>query len=89
MFRYIVLEGRQLDTKEERVPVNVTNAVSWRADSIYHRKNEVFLDVIEYLDVLVRLRNADTPRNVTSGSHKLEHANPYPNLIYKLLACYI
>ena len=34
--------------------MNVTNAVSWRGDSIYYRKNEVFLDVIESVDVLVR-----------------------------------
>jgi len=31
----------------------VTNAVSWRSEGIKHRKNEVFLDVIESLNLLV------------------------------------
>jgi AP-1 complex subunit mu len=33
----------------------VTNAVSWRTEGIKYRKNEVFLDVIESVNMLVRL----------------------------------
>ncbi len=33
----------------------VTNAVSWRSEGIRYRKNEVFLDVIESVNLLVRL----------------------------------
>lgn len=33
----------------------VTNAVSWRSEGIRYRKNEVFLDVIESVNMLVRL----------------------------------
>lgn len=36
-----------------RPPVAVTNAVSWRSEGIKHRKNEIFLDVIEKLNLLV------------------------------------
>lgn len=32
----------------------VTNAVSWRSEGIRYRKNEVFLDVIESVNMLVR-----------------------------------
>jgi len=32
----------------------VTNAVSWRSEGIKYRKNEVFLDVIESVNLLVR-----------------------------------
>jgi len=32
----------------------VTNAVSWRTEGIRYRKNEVFLDVIESVNMLVR-----------------------------------
>ncbi|KAF8749890.1 Clathrin assembly protein ap47 [Rhizoctonia solani] len=39
-----------------RPPVAVTNAVSWRSEGIRYRKNEVFLDVIESVNLLV---NAD------------------------------
>ena len=31
----------------------VTNAVSWRSEGIRYRKNEVFLDVIESVNILV------------------------------------
>lgn len=31
----------------------VTNAVSWRTEGIRYRKNEVFLDVIESVNMLV------------------------------------
>jgi AP-1 complex subunit mu len=34
-------------------PVAVTNAVSWRSPDIYHKKNEIFLDVVEKLNILV------------------------------------
>lgn len=33
----------------------VTNAVSWRSEGIKYRKNEVFLDVIESVNLLVIL----------------------------------
>jgi AP-1 complex subunit mu len=36
-----------------RPPIAVTNAVSWRSEGIRYRKNEVFLDVIESLNLLV------------------------------------
>jgi len=31
----------------------VTNAVSWRSEGIKHKKNEIFLDVVEKLNLLV------------------------------------
>jgi AP-1 complex subunit mu len=31
----------------------VTNAVSWRSEGIRYRKNEVFLDVVESINMLV------------------------------------
>ena len=38
-----------------RPPSTVTNAVSWRSEGISYRKNEVFLDVIESLNLLGKL----------------------------------
>ncbi len=38
-----------------RPPVAVTNAVSWRSEGIKYRKNEVFLDVIESVNLLVNI----------------------------------
>lgn len=35
------------------MPTTVTNAVSWRSEGIKYKKNEVFIDVIESINVLV------------------------------------
>eukprot|EP00968_Pinguiococcus_pyrenoidosus_P007840 scaffold535_cov260-Pinguiococcus_pyrenoidosus.AAC.33 len=49
---YITQEGNRLEATP-RPPVAVTNAVSWRSEGIRHRKNEIFLDVVEKLNLLV------------------------------------
>ncbi|KAA8498595.1 AP-1 complex subunit mu [Porphyridium purpureum] len=36
-----------------RPPPAVTNAVSWRSEGIKHARNEIFLDVIEKLNILI------------------------------------
>lgn len=48
---YITQEGHQIN--ETKLPPAVTNAVSWRAENVKYRKNEVFLDVIESVNILV------------------------------------
>ncbi|KAK2511515.1 hypothetical protein Q9966_016621 [Columba livia] len=50
---YITQEGRKLETGKWRVPSTVTNAVSWRSEGIKYKKNEVFIDVIESVNLLV------------------------------------
>ncbi|XP_065715266.2 AP-1 complex subunit mu-2 [Patagioenas fasciata] len=50
---YITQEGRKLETGKSRVPSTVTNAVSWRSEGIKYKKNEVFIDVIESVNLLV------------------------------------
>lgn len=54
LFRYITQERYMLDIAP-RPPMAVTNAVSWRSDGLKYRKNEVFLDVIESVNMLVSL----------------------------------
>lgn len=39
--------------KDSRIPSSVTNIVNWRPEGIKHAKNEIFLDVIEKLNMLV------------------------------------
>ncbi|CAO4363678.1 unnamed protein product [Caenorhabditis nigoni] len=48
---YITQEGQKL-VSAPRPPMAVTNAVSWRSEGIKYRKNEVFLDVIESVNML-------------------------------------
>jgi AP-1 complex subunit mu len=49
---YITQESHKLEIAP-RPPMAVTNAVSWRGEGIKYRKNEVFLDVVESVNVLV------------------------------------
>jgi len=51
---FITQEGNRLATDvSNKPPVALTNAVSWRSEGIVHKKNEVFLDVVEKLNLLV------------------------------------
>ena len=52
--RYITQEGHKLEVAP-RPPEALTNAVSWRGQGIKYRKNEVFLDVIESVNLLVTI----------------------------------
>jgi len=54
LHRYITQESYKLEV-QVRPPIAVTNAVSWRSEGIRYRKNEVFLDVIESVNLLVCL----------------------------------
>ncbi|KAJ2783968.1 AP-1 adaptor complex mu subunit Apm1, partial [Coemansia linderi] len=49
---YITQESHMLEVTP-RPPMAVTNAVSWRSEGISYRKNEVFLDVVESINMLV------------------------------------
>mmetsp|Transcript_10101 Transcript_10101/g.13336 ORF Transcript_10101/g.13336 Transcript_10101/m.13336 type:complete len:459 (-) Transcript_10101:123-1499(-) len=45
--------NRTAQDVSSKPPVALTNAVSWRAEGIKHKKNEIFLDVVEKLNLLV------------------------------------
>jgi len=49
---YITQDSHKMAV-QVRPPSTVTNAVSWRSEGISYRKNEVFLDVVESLNLLV------------------------------------
>jgi len=51
---YITQEGNRSSMENQpKPPMALTNAVSWRSEGIVHKKNEVFLDVVEKLNLLV------------------------------------
>mmetsp|Transcript_44851 Transcript_44851/g.54292 ORF Transcript_44851/g.54292 Transcript_44851/m.54292 type:complete len:458 (+) Transcript_44851:157-1530(+) len=51
---FITQEGnRMAQDVNSKPPVALTNAVSWRTEGIKHKKNEIFLDVVEKLNLLV------------------------------------
>jgi AP-1 complex subunit mu len=49
----ITQEGNRLEAAAPRPSNALTNQVSWRSEGIKHRKNEIFLDVVEKLNLLV------------------------------------
>ncbi|KAG2186105.1 hypothetical protein INT43_002543 [Umbelopsis isabellina] len=53
-----------------RPPMAVTNAVSWRSEGIKYKKNEIFLDVIESVNLLVN-SNGNVLRSEVLGSVKM------------------
>ena len=52
------------------VPVAASNVVSWRTDGIKHNKNEIFLDVVEKLNLLVS-NNGTVLRSEILGTVKM------------------
>ncbi len=52
------------------VPTAASNAVGWRPDNIKYNKNEVFLDVIEKLNILVS-SNGTVLRSEVLGAVKM------------------
>lgn len=48
-----VQERHQYETKALTVPQALTQKVGWRKEGIVHSKNEIFLDVVEQLNLLV------------------------------------
>lgn len=69
MRRYITQESHKLEVA--RPPIAVTNAVSWRSEGIRYRKNEVFLDVVESLNLLVSA-NGNVLRSEILGAIKMK-----------------
>ncbi|MCO5586283.1 hypothetical protein L7F22_040222 [Adiantum nelumboides] len=54
----------------QRPPMAVTNAVSWRSEGIRYKKNEVFLDVVESVNILVN-SNGQVVRSDVVGALKM------------------
>jgi AP-1 complex subunit mu len=69
--QYIMQEGFKLDKKKVEVPSVVTGAVSWRAEGIKYRKNEVFLDVVESINLMVS-GNGTVLRSEIVGAVKMK-----------------
>ncbi|XP_048377627.1 AP-1 complex subunit mu-1-like isoform X1 [Stegostoma tigrinum] len=67
---YITQQGHKLEVSAPRPPATVTNAVSWRSEGIKYKKNEVFIDVIEGVNVLVSA-NGNVLQSEIVGSVKL------------------
>lgn len=57
-------------TQNLAVPTAASNVVSWRTDGIKHNKNEIYLDVVEKLNILVS-NNGTVLRSEIIGAIKM------------------
>ncbi|KAM0749181.1 clathrin adaptor, mu subunit [Meredithblackwellia eburnea MCA 4105] len=69
---YITQESYKLEPSKSlvRPPNTLTNAVSWRSEGITYKKNEVFLDVIESVNLMVNA-NGNVLRSEIHGEIKM------------------
>mgnify|MGYP001968574287 CR=1 FL=1 len=74
---FIMQEGHKM-AEQVRPPISLTNAVSWRSEGIKHRKNEIFLDVVEKLNLLVS-SNGTVLNSEIVGAVKMKVSPPILN----------
>jgi len=67
---YITQESEKLDNTVQ-LPPELTNVVYWRNENIKYRKNEVFLDVVESVNLLVNA-NGTLLRSEINGAIKMK-----------------
>jgi len=75
---FITQESNKLEIV--KAPTAVTNVVSWRPEGIKHRKNEVFLDVIEKLNLLVSASGAVLHSEIVGKVHMRTFLSGMPEL---------
>ncbi|XP_067846103.1 AP-1 complex subunit mu-1-like isoform X2 [Heptranchias perlo] len=68
---YIIQQGHKLEIGAPRPPATLTNAVSWRSEGVKYRKNEVFIDLIESVNLLVSA-NGSVLKSEIIGNVKLK-----------------
>ena len=69
---FITQDGNRMSAdSKSKPPVALTNAVSWRAEGIKHKKNEIFLDVVEKLNLLVGA-NGNVLHSEINGAVKMK-----------------
>lgn len=77
---FITQESHKLETVAAKPPVALTNAVSWRSEGIVHRKNEIFLDVIEKLNLLVSTKGQVLHSEILGRVHMKSFLSGMPEL---------
>lgn len=53
ILKKLITQDYRVSDAPDVLPVAATNAVSWRDEGIKHSRNEVFLDVVEHVNILV------------------------------------
>mmetsp|Transcript_47658 Transcript_47658/g.123579 ORF Transcript_47658/g.123579 Transcript_47658/m.123579 type:complete len:436 (-) Transcript_47658:1605-2912(-) len=73
-----LLLGGKKSERAPNVPVQVTGAISWRREGIKYRKNELFLDVMEKVNVLVSSQGTVLKSDVTGSVQMRSYLSGMP-----------
>ncbi|CAH0556643.1 unnamed protein product [Brassicogethes aeneus] len=76
---YITQKGYKLK-KKITIPPVVTNCVSWRPEGLKYKRNEVFLDVIESINVLMNANGSLVKAEVNGVVQMKVHLSGMPQL---------
>uniref|UniRef100_A0A1I8IK55 MHD domain-containing protein n=1 Tax=Macrostomum lignano TaxID=282301 RepID=A0A1I8IK55_9PLAT len=76
---FITQESHKLEVAP-KLPPAVTNAVSWRSEGIKYRKNEVFLDVIESVNLLVSVSGNVLRSEIVGSVRMRDYLSGMPEL---------
>lgn len=88
---YIKTEANKMEGKKKKgkqaesltdvmVPTAASNVVSWRPEGIKHTKNEIFLDVIERLNILVSANGNVLRSEILGRVHMRSYLSGMPEL---------
>ena len=89
---YIKTEANKMEGKKKKgknaqesitdvmVPTAASNIVSWRPEGIRHAKNEIFLDVIERLNILVSANGSVVRSEILGRVHMRSYLSGMPEL---------
>ncbi|CAI0390377.1 unnamed protein product [Linum tenue] len=82
---FIKTDAYRMETTQ-RPPMAVTNAVSWRSEGIAYKKNEVFLDVVESVNILVN-SNGQVIRSDVVGALKMRTYLRFVSSLESVIVC--
>ena len=69
---YSIIKGIKSASREEQAAITsqVTGQIGWRREGIKYRRNELFLDVLEYVNLLMSPQGQVLSAHV-AGMHKI------------------
>lgn len=73
-------KGEKESLGDIMVPTAASNVVSWRPEGIRHAKNEIFLDVIERLNILVSANGNVLRSEILGRVHMRSYLTGMPEL---------
>ena len=55
-FKFYYWQEKNDECQDFEITIQATGAISWRAEGIRYKRNEVFIDIVENVNVLLSIR---------------------------------